>query len=138
MEDCRIIEGAGVRLEALSANHLSELRKIGNDPALWEFTFQPNPFTSASEACAWLHDAVTPCDTRAYAIVEKQWGRITGSTRFAEISTEHRKLEIGWTFLGKPFWRTYVNTESKFLLMRYAFEQWNAVRVQFKAEAINT
>jgi N-acetyltransferase len=45
---------------------------------------------------------------------------------------------MGWTFLAKPFWRTRLNSESTFLLTRYAFEQWNAARVQFKAEAINT
>jgi RimJ/RimL family protein N-acetyltransferase len=66
-----------------------------------------------------------------------QSGTIAGSTRYLDIVEEHRKLEIGWTFLARRFWRTRVNTAAKFLLCRYAFEEWDAVRVQFKAEAIN-
>lgn len=63
---------------------------------------------------------------------------VAGSTRYLDISPEHHKLEIGWTFLARRFWRTHVNTEAKFLLLKYAFEEWNAQRVQLKAEAINT
>jgi RimJ/RimL family protein N-acetyltransferase len=73
----------------------------------------------------------------AFAIVDMESGAVAGSTRYLDISREHRKLEIGWTFLAPQFWRTHVNTEAKFLLLQYAFEEWDAQRVQLKAEAIN-
>jgi RimJ/RimL family protein N-acetyltransferase len=74
---------------------------------------------------------------QSFAIIDERNGALAGSTRYLEISEQHRKLEIGWTFIGRRFWRTHVNSAAKFLLLRYAFEDWHAVRVQFKAEAIN-
>jgi RimJ/RimL family protein N-acetyltransferase len=72
-----------------------------------------------------------------FAIIDAQSGEFAGSTRYMDIVPEYRKLEIGWTFLAPQFWRTHINTEAKFLLFRYAFEEWNAMRVQLKAEALN-
>lgn len=137
MIDGLVLAGNGVRLEPLSAAHIDALTACGNDPALWEFTFQSNPFTTSAGSRAWLEAALNDPATRAFAIVDLESGRIAGSTRYLDISEEHRKLEIGWTFLARPFWRTHVNTAAKFLLCRYAFEEWNAARVQFKAEAVN-
>jgi N-acetyltransferase len=137
MIDGLVLTGNGIRLEPLSAAHLDPLIICGNDPALWEFTFQSNPFTTLADAKAWLETALSEPDTRAFAIVDPASGQVAGSTRYLDISQEHRKLEIGWTFLARRFWRTHVNTAAKFLLCRYAFEDWNAARVQFKAEAIN-
>ena len=132
-----VLEGNGVRLEPLTAAHLPALIACANDPALWEFTFQANPFTTQGDARAWLDNALHEDNSRAFAIVDTIGGEIAGSTRYLDISEEHRKLEIGWTFLAPRFWRTHVNTAAKFLLCRYAFEEWGAVRVQLKAEAIN-
>ncbi len=131
------LEGYGVRLEPLSHEHLDALVACASDPALWEFTFQSNPLTTPQSARNWLQAVLSRNDERAFAIVDTQSNAIAGSTRYLDIVEEHRKLEIGWTFLARRFWRTHVNTAAKFLLCRYAFEEWNAVRVQFKAEAIN-
>jgi RimJ/RimL family protein N-acetyltransferase len=137
MKDRIVLEGTHVRLEPLAGKHLNALLECANDPALWEFTFQSNPFTSRSDAECWLDEALSPADARAFAIVDRESGELAGSTRYLDISEEHRKLEIGWTFLARRFWRTHVNTEAKLLLLQYAFENWRAVRVQLKAEAIN-
>jgi RimJ/RimL family protein N-acetyltransferase len=137
MNDRLVLEGNGVRLEPLSRAHLPQIVACANDPALWEFTFQPNPFTTQHDAGAWFESALQERHTRAFTIIDTMSGEVAGSTRFLDISEEHRKLEIGWTFLARRFWRTHINTAAKFLLCRYAFEEWNAVRVQLKAEAIN-
>jgi RimJ/RimL family protein N-acetyltransferase len=132
------LQGYGVRLEPLARKHLNALQLLGNDPSLWEFTFGCNPFTTDADAQRWLEDVLADPDMLAFAIVDESSGKIAGSTRYLEISQAHRKLEIGWTFLGRSFWRTHVNTAAKLLLLQYAFEEWNALRVQFKAEAVNT
>lgn len=132
-----VLEGHAVRLEPLSQAHLHALAECANDPALWEFTFQSNPLATVKGAKEWLAAALAAEDQRAFAIVDTHTGDIAGSTRYLDIVEPHRKLEIGWTFLARRFWRTHVNTAAKFLLCRYAFEEWNAVRVQFKAEAVN-
>lgn len=132
-----VLEGESVRLQPLGAEHLPALRECANDPALWEFTFGANPFTSDSAAAAWLEETLSMPHAVPFAVIDKRSGALAGSTRYADIHEEHRKLEIGWTFLSRRFWRTHVNTEMKYLLFRHAFEEWNAIRVQLKAEAVN-
>lgn len=137
MDKDLLLEGEEVRLEPLHAVHLSALRECANDPPLWDFTYAPNPFTNDADANAWLRQALDDPANVPFAIVDKRSGEIAGSTRYLEISQAHRKLEIGWTFLARRFWRSHVNTEAKLLLFRHAFESWNAIRVQLKAEAVN-
>ncbi len=132
-----ILEGPRVRLEPVALHHLRELRANCGDPALWELVFGTNPFLSDAATEEWFADATAGGDRLAFAIIDKPSNEVIGSTRYADIQPQHRKLEIGWTFIAKRFWRTHVNTECKFLLLEYAFERWNAERVQLKAEAIN-
>lgn len=132
-----VLENARVRLEPLAPAHLPAVSAAGNDPELWESTFQGNPFGEPDRAEAWLRNAIETPDVRTFAIVDCASGEVCGSTRYLDISREHRKLEIGWTFLARKWWRSHVNTQTKLLLLEYAFEKWNAVRVQLKAEARN-
>ena len=72
-----------------------------------------------------------------FAIVEQATGQAIGSTRYFDIKPEHRNLEIGHTWLGKQYWRTRVNTECKYLLLRHAFETLGCARVQLKTDRLN-
>jgi RimJ/RimL family protein N-acetyltransferase len=63
--------------------------------------------------------------------------QVIGSTRFWKINRQHRKLEIGSTWICASWQKTFVNTEAKFLMLRHAFEQLNCVRVQFTTDEIN-
>ncbi|MGO4109500.1 GNAT family N-acetyltransferase [Paenibacillus sp. YAF4_2] len=69
-------------------------------------------------------------DEFPFAVFDKQHNRIIGTTRFLRIAPSHRNLNIGWTWYSPEVWRTEVNTECKYLLLKYAFEQWEAVRVE--------
>jgi RimJ/RimL family protein N-acetyltransferase len=62
---------------------------------------------------------------------------IIGSTRFWKIDWQNRSLEIGWTWLSKSWQKTFVNTEAKFLMLCFAFERLNCIRVQFTTDEIN-
>ena len=55
--------------------------------------------------------------------------RIVGSSRFFNINWQHRHLEIGSTWLAKTWQKTFVNTEAKFLMLSFAFERLNLIRV---------
>jgi N-acetyltransferase len=70
-------------------------------------------------------------------VVINQENRIIGSTRYLDISQEHNSLEIGSTWYHPDVWRTRVNTECKYLLLRHAFETWNLRRVQIKTDSRN-
>jgi RimJ/RimL family protein N-acetyltransferase len=63
--------------------------------------------------------------------------QVIGSTRFWKIDWQNKNLEIGWTWLAASWQRTFVNTEAKFLMLCFAFERLNCVRVQFTTDEIN-
>jgi len=132
-----ILETERVRLEPLAHAHLPDLIAAGNDPALWEFTYNSNAFTNDADAWAWFDYATDTSDKITFAVIDKASGAAVGSTRLFDIEPVHRKMEIGWTWIARRFWRTHVNTECKYLLLRHAFESWRANRVQLKGEAIN-
>ena len=65
-------------------------------------------------------------------------GTVIGSSRFANIDRPNRRLEIGWTWIGRPWQRTPANTEAKYLMLRHAFEVLGCIRVEFKTDVLNT
>ncbi len=73
----------------------------------------------------------------AFAVVLKKNQRTIGSTAYLAIAAKHRRAEIGSTWYSPDFWGTAVNPECKFLLLRHAFEDWGAVRIQFGTDANN-
>ena len=72
-----------------------------------------------------------------FVTVEKSSGQVVGGTRFLHIVPEHRRLEIGSTWIAKPWNRTAINTEAKFLMLEHAFERLGCIRVEFMADALN-
>src|SRR5690348_16093682 len=100
MEHGIVLEGRRTRLTPLTSQNLPAVCAAGSDPALWQFTFQTNPFTSGDDAQRWYDAAAADPNAMAFAIVDKESGAVAGSTRYLDISREHRKLEIGWTFLA--------------------------------------
>jgi RimJ/RimL family protein N-acetyltransferase len=76
--------------------------------------------------------------TLPFATCDRETGRVIGTTRYANIAPEHRRLEIGWTFVNPQWQRTPVNTEAKYLMFRHAFEKLGFNRVELKTNALNT
>jgi RimJ/RimL family protein N-acetyltransferase len=72
-----------------------------------------------------------------FAIVAKSGERIAGSTRYLNIAAEHRRLEIGYTFVGAEWQRTAVNGAAKLLLLGHAFERLGCIRVELKTDSRN-
>jgi N-acetyltransferase len=133
-----VLEGARVRLEPLSLAHLADLQPLAADPATWRWTtsdaHDPEAFRGWLEAA--LAGAAAGTEV-PFATIERATGRAIGSTRFLSIVPEHRRLEIGWTWLGPAWRRTGANREAKLLQMTHAFEALGANRVEFKTDSRN-
>src|SRR5690242_16120198 len=69
-----------------------------------------------------------------FTTIERASGQVIGSTRYLNIAPQDYGLEIGWTWLTPRAQRTAINTECKYLLMRHAFEELGAIRVQLKTD----
>ncbi len=133
------LEGRIVRLEPLRLEHEPGLWEVAQDPEIWQF--MSAPVERRDDLNRWIAEALRLAQLGSalpFAIVERATGRAIGSTRYGNIMPADRNLEIGWTWLGKQFWRTAVNTECKYLLLRHAFETLGCVRVQLKTDALNT
>jgi RimJ/RimL family protein N-acetyltransferase len=137
IEPC-VLEGPHVRLEPLTIEHLEPLTAIGLDPDIWRWTLNRN--LTPEDMRRYVETALA--ERRAgqalpFATIERGSGRVVGSTRFAAIDATHRRVEIGWTWIARPWQRTAVNTEAKFLMLRHAFEVWRCQRVELKTSAKN-
>ncbi|ALC92760.1 hypothetical protein AM500_10990 [Bacillus sp. FJAT-18017] len=72
-----------------------------------------------------------------FTIIRKRDAAIIGSTRYLDISLRNESLEIGWTWLNPSAWRTSINTECKYLLLKHAFEELGMNRIILKTDGRN-
>ena len=132
------LEGRHVRLEPLTREHLNALCEVGLDEELWRWI--PNPVQTAEQMAEYVEMALKDQASGMalpFAQIDKATGRVIGSTRYANIERAHRRLEIGWTWIARRWQRTAVNTESKYLLLRHAFETLGCMRVELKTDSLN-
>jgi len=132
------LSGRAVRLEPMSLSHLEGLWEAGTDPEIWKY--MPHPVRSKEEMRSYIEDAQrkeAEGTALPFTQLEASTGRVIGSTRYGNISKADRRVEIGWTWLAQPWQRSAMNTESKYLLMRHAFETLGCIRVELKTDSLN-
>ncbi|OON70987.1 GNAT family N-acetyltransferase [Hymenobacter sp. CRA2] len=133
------LENSRVRLRPLEASDFEALKQIAFDADIWRYTLTPAPQDNVGLA-AYLSQALQEREAgRRYpfAIIDLQTGRVVGSTSYGSFAMPDRRLEIGWTWLGKDFQRTGLNRAAKHLLLKYAFGELNCERVELKTDARN-
>ncbi|MEP6391811.1 MAG: GNAT family protein [Halioglobus sp.] len=130
------LTGQLISLEPLSQNHAQGLYNRGRSAVDWAY-MPRSCFVDLADARQWIDEALQATHQLPFAIVENAKGKVAGSTRYLNIRSEHRSLEIGWTWLGQEWQRTGVNTEAKLLLLDYAFERLACRRVEFKTDGRN-
>ncbi|MGI8902515.1 MAG: GNAT family N-acetyltransferase [Solirubrobacteraceae bacterium] len=136
------IEGELVALEPLARAHEDGLFAAGQDPDVWRYlTSFPDACESPERFHRWMEQALGAASEGAegvWVILERRSAAPIGSTRYMALRPEHHGLEIGWTWIGKPWWRTGVNVETKLLLLGHAFETLSCQRVELKTDARNS
>jgi RimJ/RimL family protein N-acetyltransferase len=151
MVESPTLEGRFVRLEPLSLDHADGLAAAAAaEPSLYQWTLVPQ---GKAEACRYIESALALRDggkAVPFATVRIADGAVIGSTRFFDIETwawpagharHGRSLpdvcEIGYTWLTSSAIRTAANTEAKLLMLTFAFESWQALRVCLHTDARN-
>ncbi|MER2136092.1 MAG: GNAT family protein [Arthrobacter sp.] len=128
-----VLEGSTVRLEPLSPVHVPELADAVKDGELWNlwYTRIPTPEGMAAEVQARLEQqaagTMAPC-----AIRRLDTGALCGMTTYMNIKAEHRRVEIGSTWLAASAQRTLINAEAKYLLLSRAFDELECIAVEFR------
>ncbi|MBA3777985.1 MAG: GNAT family N-acetyltransferase [Chloroflexi bacterium] len=132
------LEGSRLRLEPMTRDHLPGLVEVGLDAAIWRWMYEV--IDTPDKMKRWLETALEAAAAGSelpFASIELSTGRVVGSTRYLSIVPEHRRLEIGWTWLAPEWQRSGINREAKLLLMQHAFEELGCRRVEFKTDALN-
>ena len=124
------IEGQLVRVEPLSESHRDGLREAAaEDPDIFRYMTWPGDFD------VWFDAALAAQSDVAFAVFGPSGA--AGSTRYLNYEPDHRRVEIGWTWLRPSAHGTGVNVEAKMLLLGHAFEEHGMQRVEFKTDARN-
>ena len=128
--------GTHVRIEPMTEAHIPALAEIGVGQGFWHFMLYGDMKTEA-DMRNWVLDILSRKQDIPFVVVHLASGRVAGATRYLNIMPKDRGLEIGGTWYGPEFQRTAVNTECKYLLLKYAFESLGAIRVQLKTDSRN-
>ncbi len=132
------LEGRIVRLEPLELRHVPALAEVGLEPAIWQWTLaRPR---SEADLREWAEATIRNRDAGTelpFVTLDATTGRPVGSSRYLNIVSEHRRLEIGWTWVAPPWQRTGANREAKLLMLTHAFETLGCRRVEFKTDSLN-
>jgi RimJ/RimL family protein N-acetyltransferase len=132
------LEGQRVSLRPLQFSDAATLVNAARDGELWNLTVTVVP--SSTTVDSYLKKALDGRDAGTvlpFVIVLKDTGEVIGSTRFWKVDRLNRKLEIGSTWISASWQKTFVNTETKYLMLRYAFDVLDCVRVQFTTDENN-
>lgn len=132
------LTGSTVELRPLRETDAPALVEAAADGELWNLkvTVVPGPATVDTYIARAL-EGERAGTVMPFVIVARATGRVVGSTRFWKVDRVNRKLEIGHTWLAASAQRSSINTEAKLLLLTYAFETLNCVRVQFTTDELN-
>lgn len=133
-----VLENEHVRLAPITSADREPLHEVAMDPDIWRY------FVSRVETDAEydkFFDA-TLADHAAgrravFIITDKASGRVAGSMSFGNLAEADRRIEIGWSWLGRDFRGEGLNRWAKFLLLEHAFERLGAERVEFKTDQLN-
>jgi RimJ/RimL family protein N-acetyltransferase/nitroimidazol reductase NimA-like FMN-containing flavoprotein (pyridoxamine 5'-phosphate oxidase superfamily) len=130
------LRGDHVLLEPLDLSHVDGLFAATRDPLVWTHLTSPQP-RDPDELRAFVAGLLQAADRVPWVQRDAVTGSVAGVTQFVGPDEPGRTLEIGGTFLGRPWWRTGINTEAKLLLLTRAFEELGAVRVTWQTDIRN-
>jgi RimJ/RimL family protein N-acetyltransferase len=130
------LEGPTIRLDPLVPEH-APLLWPKSEPDIYRYTLEWPRDWSAEAFEDWVRYCLERPDALLWTVFVQETGEAVGMTGYLDIRPQHRGLEIGRTWIARSQQGTRVNPESKYLLLRHAFEDLGAARVQFKTDLNN-
>jgi RimJ/RimL family protein N-acetyltransferase len=134
------LEGSRVRLIPMTLDHVEALFRAADFPEIWEHT-TTQPMETVADIKTYIETALAEQaagQTIPFVTTDPATGEVLGSTRFADVSPNDRRLAVGWTWLRPDRQRTGVNGEAKALMLQQAFDAWGALRVEIRTDVRNT
>lgn len=122
-----------IELKPLREAHVEDLVQAASDGNLWELWYTGVP--SQETATAYVQQALADQKkglALPFVVIDKATNTVVGSTRFCNADAQNKRVEIGYTWYSKRYQRTALNTCCKQLLLTHAFENLNAIAVEFR------
>ena len=129
-----ILENEQLLLRPLQVADFPSLLELTKDASLWTYFTHDLSTLAGLETWAAGHFSG---DRLQLVVIDKRSGELLGSTGFGNYFPRDQRIEIGWTWLGKAFQGTGINTQMKSLMLQYAFEELEMLRVEFKTDVLN-
>lgn len=133
-----VLEGHGVRLEPLTADHHDALQAAASDGRLWELWFTSVP--APGEVAAYIETALSghaAGHMLPWAVRELATDTVIGTTRYHDIVDPIDRVEIGYTWYARGWQRSHVNTACKLLLFAHAFDRLGCQVVGLRTDNFN-
>ena len=135
-----VLEGEHVCLEPLQPGHAALLWEIAKHDLADLFRWIPYRLESLGDFEQFNKQVLVEQDrgmSIPFATYAREGSQIVGTTRYMNMDLVNRKVEIGSTWIARPWQRTVINTEAKYLMLRHAFETWKCLRVELKTDSLN-
>ncbi len=138
-----VLIGRLVRLEPLAIEHAAGYLAAAGTGAdaeevfRWMSTPPPHTLDDARADIAAALAARARGERFAYAQFDAATAEFAGTSSYYEVDPAVRTIAIGHTWLGRRWWRTGHNTESKLLMLTHAFETLGAARVVWHTDIHN-
>ena len=135
MLDLPTLSSNGIILKPLMLTHANDLAQACQDGELWKIneTSVPEP----DKIIDYINTAHSMPDRKAFVVIDESNGKAIGATSFHDILPTSKRLEIGYTWYAKSYWRTHVNTTCKLILLTYIFETLNYQTVGWRTDIDN-
>jgi RimJ/RimL family protein N-acetyltransferase len=133
------LENETVLLRPITPADHEQFRAIAFEADIWRyFVFR---IDSEADLDKFISGAVNDmaAGTRVvFKVIAKATGQLAGSMSYLNMAEKEKRLEIGTSWLGKPFRGAGINHWAKYLLLEYAFESLGCERVEFKTDVLNS
>ena len=134
------MESLHLKVKVLTPERIPQIfAALGTDPEIYRWLPFPSPKNEA-ELTQVLNRFIADTSTGlriAYAVILKSTNLAIGTTSFLDLNPTHNSLEVGSTFYAREYWRSFVNTECKLVMLTEAFEVRKIERLTIKTDSIN-
>lgn len=138
LPDPVVLSRGNVRLEPLTLEHVQGLHNALSDPEVWQWLQYPQPVDETGTGILVVKALEQQEQNLRRPFATCVDGAVVGTTSYWDSDIFSSGIEIGATFIGKPWWRTHVNTTAKLLMLEHAFEVRGYERVALKTDVANT
>lgn len=132
------LEGKHIVLRPPSLDDIAGLSNAAMDGEIWTNPF--SKFPHPNEIPKYIRETLD-LSLRGlilpFITIDKASNTIVGTTCYLNIDYENHRLEIGHSWIAKSWRKKYVNTEAKFLMLQYAFEQLECIAVEIRTDVLN-